>query len=209
MWPQFIALILSPLLVSILSPILQRLTTWAVNFVITSNYSKASAMNTNLDLATAKNAMHIIAKGATTGSFDALGIGEDEFQLVVADEPWLGTDRPRVTAVLDALTHGVTSLLALPSIQVPGEFRASVLAMFVSPCNLAVACRWVERTGPSAGSASESGEVEEVTARQLFAMCIRLHPDASPLRATWEKTVNRQIQLTDPGKELFNENAND
>ena len=86
-----------------------------------------------LDIRTAKNTMEVIANGGATGAFDSLGITEDDFQLVTGDIPWIGADRHRVVAVLNSLIHGTVDLLGLPRIEVPAEFTAAAIAIFVAP----------------------------------------------------------------------------
>ena len=148
----------------------------------------------SLDIRTAKNAMSVIADGAASGAFEALGITEDEFQTATGDFPWISSDRHRVTAVLDALTHGTIDVLGLPRIEVPAEYRAAVIAMFVSPLNQQVACRWLE-AGFDANMLAAGGKSEPVSAKQLFACVCMISPDSAPLRARWDKRVNRALRL--------------
>lgn len=140
----------------------------------------------------AMNCMKLIADGAATDAFEALGISEFDFELVTGHSPWLGSDRSRVTSVLNSLTHGVLDVLALPRIEVPAEFRAGVISCFVAPSNLAVACRWLE-TGPTAEDIISGGQLEAVSGRQLFALCCQLSSSAPTSRAAWLKRTGRAV----------------
>lgn len=140
----------------------------------------------------ARNCMILIRDGAASDAFEALGISSADFILVTGNSAWVGADRGRVSGVLTLLTHGVLDVLQLPRIEVPAEFVASVLSTFVSPGNLAVACRWME-AGPTADSLSVGGSIEAVTAARLFAMCCQLANDGPGAQAQWRKRTGRAV----------------
>lgn len=149
-------------------------------------------MNNPLDLGVVKNAMHVIGEGGASGAFDALGISQDDFDLVTGNFPWIGAHRPRVTAVIDSLTHGTLDVLGLPRIAVPGEYRAAMIAIFVAPCNHHVACRWLER-GHSAVEMVTGTEDVPVSAQQLFSMVLSVHPNGAPILDRWRKVTGRAL----------------
>lgn len=155
-----------------------------------------------VSLAVAQNCMTVISQGGASDAFEALGISDDDFALVTGSEPWIGADRGRVTSVLDGLTHGVLDVLGLPRIEVPCEFRASILATFVTAGNLAVACRWCE-TEASAQEISLGGTIAPVSARQLFALCLQLQPYGPTNRGRWLKKTGRAIRDAEPLKEVM------
>lgn len=148
----------------------------------------------NVSLATAKNCMRLIADGAASDAFEAMGISNEDFRLACSDECYIAADRGRVCAVLEALTYGVLDVVGLPRIEVPGEFRASIIAVFVHPSNMAVACRWME-SGESAESLAVGGQAEPVTARALFALVCQLAGDGPSAQAQWRKRVGRAVEL--------------
>jgi hypothetical protein len=137
--------------------------------------------------------MELVAKGAVSDAYEALGVNEQDFRLVCGREPWIAMERQRVVSVLDTLTHGVVDIMGLPRIEVPAEFRAAVLVIFVDGGNLAVACRWSE-SGAAAEELAEGGSLEPVTARELFALCCQIHGDAEQARGKWEKRMGRAIR---------------
>lgn len=140
----------------------------------------------------ALNCMQLIGKGAVTDAFEALGITKDDFELATGDMSYLGADRSRVSSVLNALTHGTLDVLGLPRIEVPAEYRAAVIAVFVAPRNIHVACRWLE-TGVTAADIVAGGQLEAVSAKQLFALICQLAGDAPVAAAAWQKKTSRAI----------------
>lgn len=147
---------------------------------------------TRVSLPVAKNCMMLIKNGAATDAFESLGISAMDFSLVCGGSPWIAAERGRVVNVLTLLTHGVLDVVGLPRIEVPAEFRASVLSVFVAPGNLAVACRWME-TGPTAEAMSAGGDLTPVRAETLFALCLQLSDDGQAL-AQWEKRTGRAVR---------------
>ena len=150
-------------------------------------------MRNVLSYATAKNAMEIVARGAVSDAYESLGVTEADFRLVTGSTPWVAMDRPRVVSVLDTLTHGVVDVIGLPRIEVPAEFRAAVLVIFVDGLNIAVACRWSE-SGPAAEELAEGGSLEPVTARELFSLCCQIYGEAHDARGKWEKRMGRSVR---------------
>lgn len=141
----------------------------------------------------AQNCMTLIKEGAVNDAFEALGIIPEDFDLVCSSIPYIGDDRLRVTNVLNSLIWGTLDVVGLPRIEVPTEFIASVLAVFVAPGNLAVASRWME-TGSSAEDLVSGGSLEPVSARQLFALCCQLQSDAPVATARWEQRTGRAVK---------------
>ncbi len=146
-----------------------------------------------ISLPVARNAMRLISAGAVTDAFETLGITKEDFKMACSDVPYIAADRPRVSAVLESLTHGVCDVIGMPRVEVPMEFRAGVLCCFVAPGNLAIACRWTERE-PTADDIVSGGSLEPATAKQLFALCIQLSEEAPAARAAWEKRTKRSIR---------------
>lgn len=143
--------------------------------------------------AVAVNCMTLIKDGAVNDAFEALGIIPEDFDLVCSNIPYIGADRSRVTNVLNSLIWGTLDVVGLPRIEVPTEFIASVLSVFVSPSNLAVACRWME-SGHTAEDLVAGGSLEPVTARQLFALCCQLVKEAPQATTAWEKRTGRAVK---------------
>lgn len=143
----------------------------------------------------AVNCMNLIKDGACNDAFEALAILPEDFELVCATVPYVGADRHRVTNVLTSLIWGTLDVVGLPRIEVPTEFIASVISVFVSPGNLAVACRWME-AGTAAETLAAGGSLEPVTAQQLFALCCQLASEAPAAARRWEQRTGRAVRET-------------
>jgi len=139
------------------------------------------------------NCMNLIKDGMVNDAFEALGILPEDFELVCLSFPYIGADRHRVTTVLNSLIWGTLDVVGLPRIEVPTEFIASVISVFVAPGNIAVACRWME-AGHAAEELAAGGNLEPVTAAQLFALCCQLASDAPSIAARWEARTGRAVQ---------------
>lgn len=150
------------------------------------------------------NCMNLIKEGACNDAFESLGIIPEDFHLVTMSVPYVGADRHRVTHVLNSLIWGTLDVVGLPRIEVPTEFIASVISVFVSPGNLAVACRWME-AGAAAEDLAAGGSLEPVTARQLFALCCQLSSEAPAAAVRWEqrtgRAVDRVLEVVSSGKD--------
>ena len=147
----------------------------------------------SVNYAVAKNCMDMIAAGAVNDAFESLGITQEDLRLCIGPEPWIATDRGRVTTVLNMLTHGSLDVIGLPRIEVPAEYRAAVIATFVSPGNMAIACRWCE-TGATAEALSSGGMLEPVSAQRLFGLVCQLYAEAPQARFAWAKAVGRAVR---------------
>jgi len=152
-----------------------------------------SSERTEVSFQVAKNCMELIKNGSVNDAFESLGISDDDFHLCCDSIPWIGSDRTRVSAVLNTLTHGVLDVLGLPRIEVPAEYRAGIITTFCAPGNIAVACRWLE-TGPTAENLSFGGSLESVTAQKLFGLCCMLYGLAPAGQAQWRKRTGRALR---------------
>ena len=161
-------------------------------------------MLNRVSYAVAINCMTLIKEGAVNDAFEALGIRPDDFDLVCGSDPFIGADRGRVTSVLNSLIHGTLDVVQLPRIEVPVEFIAGVLSVFVHPGNMAVACRFME-SAHSAEDLASGGSLEPVSARQLFALCCQLVNDAPVATARWEKRTGRAVQRFTDGPQPVKE----
>ncbi len=158
-------------------------------------------VGSRVSYAVAVNCMTLIKNGAVNDAFEALGIIPEDFDLVTQSEPWIGAERTRITNVLASLVHGTVDVMGLPRIEVPVEFIASVLCVFVHPSNLAVASRWME-TSYSAEDLAAGGSLEPVTAKRLFALCCQLAGDAPGYAIEWGRRMNRAVAAVSPQPEL-------
>lgn len=128
-----------------------------------------------------KGAMQALATGSATGSLEALGILPSDLQTTLGKLPWQANERHLVTKTLDILMYGTMDLLGLPRFQVPAEYVAATIAMFVQPLNLMVACRWMEAGQPTVDYLGNptvaTSNQEPVESSQLFALCLQVVND--------------------------------
>ena len=93
---------------------------------------------------------------------------------------------------------GTMDVLGLPRIQIPAEFLAAGISMFVQPSNLMVACRWMEQNSQTAeaqGNPQGTVNRESIAAEQLFSLCLQLVNDeqVAVCRAQFETRTNQAI----------------
>lgn len=139
---------------------------------------------------TALGAMHHIRAGALGDSLSAIGISLEEYQLTTSDSPWLVADRQVVVRVLENLIHGTCDCAGIPRFEVPAEFVAAVLSIFVSPVNTMAACRWMEGSRVAQDMSADEGTIEPLVAAELFALVLRVRADdETNFRSSFEKAV--------------------
>lgn len=133
-------------------------------------------MTEHLRAETALGAMKLLAEGSASSDFGAFGLSRDEFNLFIGSRHWVGMDRPVVEKIAQIITYGVMDVIGATRFPVSAEYFAAVVAMFVHPCNIQVACDWLPRQQLNASLSKGEGELdaEFVTPRQLFALVLRL-----------------------------------
>ena len=155
--------------------------------------------NTNISYATAVGAMSLLSDGVATGALDPLGVTKAEWRRVTGTATWTGKERPVVDKVLRSIAFGTMDILGVPRFRCPAEYTAAVIAMYVAPANLMLACSWLGNLEQQTADSMSRGEdeFEVVTARQLFSLVLQLHPstDAHDARERFEKRTNREIEF--------------
>ncbi|AXH76711.1 MAG: external scaffolding protein [Microviridae sp.] len=156
-------------------------------------------MGLNLD--TAQGAMRLISNIGRRGFIDGIGISKAEFDRFIGDEQWMATDRNRMTVVLHTLLNASVDAMNLPRFDLPAEYIAAGIAMFVSGINTLPACIF----GPQAPSAEmmgrgPAGSVQPCTAQQVFALVVQLFdsPGRNAARAQFEKATGLALDLVAP-----------
>lgn len=141
-----------------------------------------------------KSAFDVLARGSAE-HLAGMGITEADWNLFTGAAPWTAADRNRVRNTCDAVTHGALDFLGLPRFEVPAEYIAAVITMFVGPVNWQVAARWFEtgRTTEDLASLPDTGAAP-MSAQQLFSLCLEANDDdVSAFRAKFEKRVGRAV----------------
>lgn len=152
-----------------------------------------------LRLHTAYAAMQMIAQGGAEMALSFLNISAEDVALCKGATAWSTTDRPRVRRVLDAYLYGCVDALGLPRFELPAEYVAAIIAVFVHPCNYFAACTWI--TGAVSQEellSGKSGKVpegfEKVKPSQLFAIIIELQTKSTEVAKSYEKKMLANAQ---------------
>ena len=154
----------------------------------------------SLQLAVVKSAMTALATGTATGPLQSLGLLPAELELVTGDIPWKASERNQVSKALHTLMYSTQDALGLQRFEVPAEYVAATIAMFVQPSNVMVACSWMEADLLSASAIGnphlESINRNEIRAAQLFALVLQMMRDSATIdtcRNQFEARVNMSI----------------
>lgn len=160
-------------------------------------------MSKNLSLSMVRGCASVLLNSSTSQIIDAIGVTNDEWDLLVADRPWIGTDRAKVTRILDSILFGMIDTMGLPRFELPAEYVATLITIFVSPVNYFSACSWMGsfvRGSDLAGYMNREEPVEgfeKVKPSQIFALCcdIRTGSVVRPYTQEFERKVNLKLAL--------------
>lgn len=147
-----------------------------------------------LRIETAIGAMSILKDGSLNGDFSAFGISEAEYLLLVGPTPWHAQDRGVVRRTLDAMIFGVMDVTGVPRFNPPFEYIAAVISCFVSGANVMIACRWIEGGQRAEELLAGKGEIQNVTAEQMFAFICMLRGADPAVREQFDKKVGFAIK---------------
>lgn len=141
-------------------------------------------MNHTLNLKTAMGAMRIVLNEQLVDAARSLGCTEKEWEMLTGPKPWIGLDRPVIKRLLDNLLNGMLHTMGLPPVDLPAEYAAAVITLFIHPCNFFAAASWMgnfhraDELGNFDGSQSGFTDgLERVSARQIFALCCTLYSE--------------------------------
>jgi len=142
----------------------------------------------------AASSMRLLANIGRKGFLDGLGVARADFDRFVGDEPWLSTDRNRMTSVLNTMMNASVDAMGLPRFDLPAEYAAAAIALFISPVNVHGACVFAAREAKPAEEMGRQAKSESVTPERLFALVIQLFSNQrTSARALFEK--NTQVCL--------------
>ena len=154
----------------------------------------------SVQLAVVKAAMTALSKGTATGPIQSLGLLPQELELVTGEVPWKANERNIVSKALHTLMYSTQDALGLQRFEVPAEYVAATISMFVHPSNIMVACSWMEADLLSASAIGnphlESINRNEIKAAQLFALVLQMLQDCETIdtcRQQFETRVNMSI----------------
>lgn len=143
----------------------------------------------SLQLQIAVSGMKIIGQLGQAGQLDTLGISEADYKRLCSSTPWLPTEKHRMTAVLHSLIMGSVDALGLPRFQIPAEYMAAGICVFVHPVNIHAACIFSCTTGES--ELMTRGDMTTVRPEQIFALVQAMYDNVArtDARMSFERSV--------------------
>lgn len=108
----------------------------------------------------------------------------EEISLMEQDVPWSIDDRRIVRTALEKVVQDSVAYMGLPPFELPAEYVAATITVFVSPVNYMAACSWTAGGHVFASDLQVNSEPamhgwEHASAHQLFAMVLELAGDPS------------------------------
>jgi hypothetical protein len=147
----------------------------------------------NLDVAL--GSMRFLANMGRQGFLDGIGLSKADFDRLVGPDIWVASERARMTQLIHTVINASVDSMGLPRFNLPAEYIAAGIAMFIHPVNAHAACIFA----PPAASAESSGRMavsQPCTAEQLFALTIQLYdnPGRNSARALFEKNTGLALE---------------
>lgn len=151
--------------------------------------------------------MSLIANMARNGDLSTFGVTREDFNKLCGNAPWLANDRNRMRMTLESMLSSTMDVIGVPRFQMPAEFVAAGIALFIAPINIQTCCRFMERipTAESLGRAADDSDV--MTARQLFALCVQLVSD--PVSSHAKELFERNTGIRMENMNIYGEKDND
>ena len=137
-----------------------------------------------------------------------VGLKKKDWEILTGSKMWVGTDRAMVTKSLQTLVHGFIDTMGLPRINVPAEFVATAITIFVAPCNYYSACMFLGSyySGSSLSALynqdADTEGLEKVAPEKLFALCCDIAGSSIIDDAAGEFSRKSQIAIGYKIKEL-------
>lgn len=151
----------------------------------------------NLSLDVALGSMSFLAQLGRSGHLDGLGLSRADFDRFIGSDPWLASDRNRMSAILHTMANSSLDAQGLPRFSLPAEYLAAVIAVFVHPVNVHASCVFAPPS-MSAQDAGRAGGVtaENCTSEQLFALVVQLFSNSARgnARVLFEKKTGLALE---------------
>jgi len=155
----------------------------------------------HLNLEVARSGMRFLANLGRAGMLENSGISHADFERLVDAVPWAASERNRMTQCLQTVIEGSVDALGLERFPLPAEYRAAGIAMFVHPCNVHAACRFMANA-PSTDDLARESQISASSPRrgadadQLFALCQMLFSDdvRNSARVLFQKNTGLAIE---------------
>ena len=129
------------------------------------------------DIATLTPLMAIVRGAHYEQVLVAGGISAQDYDLVTGDRVWLNPHGNTARRVLDQIVFGVSDGMGFPRIEIPAEYVAMLIALFVNQVNWLAACNLYRSSTPAetlAARGAGAGTLDRVVnPEQLFALVIK------------------------------------
>lgn len=159
-----------------------------------------------LSIQMVKGSANILLNSSTAQVVESIGVTPEEWELLTNDVPWLGVDRPRITRIIDSLLYGLVDTMGVPRFDLPAEYVATVVAIFVSPCNYFSACSWLGAFSTASTIQSHNPDLppegmERVHPSKIFAfVCdIRSGSFLTTMCKEFERKIKLKLAITGEG----------
>jgi len=150
-----------------------------------------------------RGALNMISSGQHAGVIGAMDITSEDWSLFTGETPWVAADRNRIVNILHKLVFGCMDVSGCSRFNPPAEFIAAVIAVFVSPCNIASASAYMEGSMPTADSAMIGDVPEQVSAEKIFAfVCEAYSDDLGAHKRSFEEAVGKKLAHVVPVAEV-------
>lgn len=147
-------------------------------------------------------AMAVISDTVKKVGIQSLGINQDDFDKTTGEAVWMSADRPVATRTIQQLCYGVMDAQNVPRIDLPAEYLAGIIALYVSPVNRFAACGWSAGEMLSVDLASRNEAPERFDASRLFALVLLASSkDLTQFCSHLTKATDKKLEqaIDDPG----------
>lgn len=117
-------------------------------------------------------AMTAISKTVKAFGISSLGINQDDFNKTTGDAVWMSADKPVAVRTLQQLAFGVMDAQSLPRFDMPAEYLAGIIALYVNPANWFAACGWLSGEMLSVDLAARGENPERFDPSRLYALVL-------------------------------------
>ena len=151
-----------------------------------------------LQIKTLYASLDVIKSEFTQSALPSLGISVDDFNTLRQSTMWNIQNRIAVQRALAGIRDGLAVAQGFQPFKVPAEYQAAIVVALVKPVNWRAACSWlVDQPVKNAREASRGipvGEAEEVSAEQLFSLCLECEANSEELAADYTSKVSKETQ---------------
>ena len=157
-----------------------------------------------MQLNVARGAMSLVGSMGKAGHLSSLGLTQTDFNKLTGEVPWLAVDRNKVSQTFHTLMNGTIDVLGIQRFEIPAEWIAANIAMYIAPINVHVACSFFSRTSTAEALGRGVTEPNPVSSAQLFALVVQLiaSPEASSARELFERNTGIAIERASLGQEV-------